>query len=176
MGKTCAKFQKDRYKIVWGVALTRYPLSQHFHNIWGQKMTKFPKWKKWQKLMQGLHPNHMHIFRPWRRHVQSFKKIGIKLYEELHSQGTHCLYTEVKKWLSSQSGKSDKKYSNNYIQTTCTSSYHDENTSKVSKRLVQNCKRSCTHKTPRVNVDRLMDRWTDGRTNRQKLAHLSHPC
>ena len=59
--------------------------------------------------MQGLYPNHMHIFRPWRKHVQSFKKIGIKLYEELRSQGTHCLYTEVEKWLSSQSGKSDKK-------------------------------------------------------------------
>ena len=51
----------------------------------------------------------MHIFRPWRKHVQSFKKIGIKLYEELRSQGTHCLYIEVEKWLSSQSGKSDKK-------------------------------------------------------------------
>ena len=50
--------------------------------------------------MQGLYPNHMHIFRPWRKHVQSFKKIGIKLYEELRSQGTHCLYIEVEKWLS----------------------------------------------------------------------------
>ena len=59
--------------------------------------------------MQGLHPNQMHIFRPWRKHVQSFKKIDIKLYEELRSQGTHCLYNEVEKWLSSQSGKSDKK-------------------------------------------------------------------
>ena len=39
----------------------------------------------------------MHIFRPWRKHVQSFKKIGIKLYEELRSQGTHCLYIEVEK-------------------------------------------------------------------------------
>ena len=46
MAKTCTKFQKDQYKIVWGVALTRYPLSQHFHRIWGQKMTKFAKWKK----------------------------------------------------------------------------------------------------------------------------------
>ena len=36
--------------------------------------------------------NHMHIFRPWRKHVQSFKKIGIKLYGELRSQGTHCLH------------------------------------------------------------------------------------
>ena len=57
--------------------------------------------------MQGLYPNHMHIFRPWRKHVQSSKKIGIKLYEELRSQGTHCLYIEVEN--SSQSGKSDKK-------------------------------------------------------------------
>ena len=59
--------------------------------------------------MQGLYPNNKHIFRPWRKHVQSFKTIGIKLYEELRSQGTHCLYIEVEKWLSSQSGKSDKK-------------------------------------------------------------------
>ena len=61
------------------------------------RMTKFAKWKKWQKLMQRLYSNHMHIFRPWRKHVQSFKKIGIKLYEQLHSQVTHCLYIEVKK-------------------------------------------------------------------------------
>ena len=67
------------------------------------------KWKKWQKSIQGLHPNHMHISRPWKIYVQSFKKIGIKLYEELRSQGTHCLYTEDEKWQSSQSGKCDKK-------------------------------------------------------------------
>ena len=89
MAKTCAKFKKDRYKIVWGVVLTRYPLSLHFQRVCGQKMTKFTKWKKWQKLIQGLYPNHMHISRPWGTHVQSFKKIGIKLYEELRSQGTH---------------------------------------------------------------------------------------
>ena len=40
--------------------------------------------------------------------MQNFKKIGIKLYEELY-EGAHCLYIEVEKWLSSQSGKSDKK-------------------------------------------------------------------
>ena len=54
----------------------------------------------------------MHISSPWQKHVQSFIKIGIKLYEELRSQGTHCLYisieSEVWKWQSSQSGKSDK--------------------------------------------------------------------
>ena len=47
----------------------------------------------------------MHIFRTWRKHVQSFKKIGIELYEELHSQGTHCLYIEVEKWLNSISSQ-----------------------------------------------------------------------
>ena len=54
----------------------------------------------------------MHISRPWKKHVQSFKKIGIKLYEELRPQGTHChntfIESEVRKWLSSQSEKSDK--------------------------------------------------------------------
>ena len=46
--------------------------------------------------MQVLYPNHMPFFRPWKKHVQSFKKIGIKLYEELRSQGTHCLFIKVK--------------------------------------------------------------------------------
>ena len=140
MAKTCAKFHKDRYKIVWEVALTRYPLSLDFHRIWGQKMTMFTKWKKWQKLIQGLYPNHMHISRPWRKHVQSFKKISIKLYEELRSQGTHCqnifIESEVRKWQSSQSGKSNKTKCKDYIQTICTSSDHGENMCKVSKRLV----------------------------------------
>ena len=82
--------------------------------------------------MEVVYKNHMHIFRLWTIHVQSFKKIGVKLYEELHSRGTLCLYTEGEKWLSSQCRKKDKKLSNNYIQTTCTSPYHGENTCKVS--------------------------------------------
>ena len=40
--------------------------------------------------------------------VQSFKKIGIKLYEELCSCGTHCLYIEDEKRLSPQCGKKKK--------------------------------------------------------------------
>ena len=58
-----------------------------------------------KKLRQGLYEKKMYIFRLWRKHVQSFKKIGIKLYEELCSQGTHCLYIESQKLLSSQCGK-----------------------------------------------------------------------
>ena len=49
--------------------------------------------------MQGLFPNNMHIFRPWRKRA-NFKKIGIQLYEELRSQGTHYLYIEFTKWKS----------------------------------------------------------------------------
>ena len=44
-----------------------------------------------------------------------FKKIGIKVQEELRTQGTHYLYTlvefEPEKWLSSKRGKSDKSES-----------------------------------------------------------------
>ena len=105
MEKTCTKFQKDWYKIVWKVALTSYPLSLQ----WGRKMTKFTKWKMWQK-----------------------NKLTI------------------------------------ISKPRCKSSYHEENTCKVSKLSVQNCKRSCTHKTPRVIVDGLTNRW--------KLACLSRPC
>ena len=94
----------------------------------------------------------MHILIPWRKHMQSFKTIGTKLEEELCSRGTHCLYIEGEKWLSSQCGKSDKKCSNNYTQTTCTSSYHEKSTHKVSKWLVQNCKRSCAHKRNPLSI------------------------
>ena len=69
--------------------------------------------EKWQKLTAGLNPNHMHIFKPWKKDVQSCNKgkyeIVFQLYQELRLQVTHCLYTfiesEVRKW---QSGKSDK--------------------------------------------------------------------
>ena len=61
------------------------------------------------------------------------------------------------------------------MQTTCTSSYHDENTSKVSKGLVQNCKRSCAHKTPRVNVDGWqMNGRTDEQMDRNLHTYVAH--
>ena len=76
------------------------------------KNDKINKVEKWQKLIAGLNLNHMHIFKPWKKDVQSCIKIGMKLYKELCLQGNHCLYTfiesEVRKWQSSQSGKSDK--------------------------------------------------------------------
>ena len=61
-------------------------------------MTKFKKnKKKLQKICQGLYEKQVHIFRLWRKHVQSSKKISIKLYEELCSRSTHCLYIEGEK-------------------------------------------------------------------------------
>ena len=62
------------------------------------------------------------------------------------TRDTLCLYNQGEKWLSWQCRKSDKNWSNNYVQSTCTSSYHEENTCKVWKQLVQNCKRICAHK------------------------------
>ena len=64
--------------------------------------------------------------------MQKFKKIGIKLFEELCSRGTQCLYIEGKKMTvhNVEKSKKKKKRSNNYIQTTCTSSYHEENACK----------------------------------------------
>ena len=52
---------------------------------------KVNKNEKSQKLTAGLNPSHMHIFKPWKKGVQSCIKIGMKLYKELRLQGTHSL-------------------------------------------------------------------------------------
>ena len=84
----------------------------------------------------------MHILIPANFQNNRYKTVrGVVL-----TRGTHCRYIEGEKWLSSQCGKSEERCSNNYTQTTCKSSYHEENICKVSKRSVQNCKRSCAHK------------------------------
>ena len=101
---------------------------------------------------------HPHIMRKTHAKFQNnwYKTVrGVAL-----TRDTLCLYNQGEKRLSSRCRKSDKNRSNNYVQSTCTSSYHEENTCKVSKQLVQNCKRSCAHKIPMLNVDG----WTDGRT------------
>ena len=72
-------------------------------------MIKFKKNKKVTNIWQGLYEKHVHIFRLWRKHVQSSKKISIKLYEELCSRGTHCLYIECEKSLSLRYGKKGNK-------------------------------------------------------------------
>ena len=84
------------------------------------------------------------------------------------TRDTLCQYNLGVKWLSSQCRKSDKNLSNNYVQSTCISSYNEENTCKVSKQWVQNCERSCAHKIPMLNVDG----WTDGRMNGRTDGNL----
>ena len=58
-------------------------------------MIKVNTEEKCQKLTAGLNPNHMHIFKPRKKDVQSCVKIGMKLYKELRLQGAHCLYTFI---------------------------------------------------------------------------------
>ena len=87
------------------------------HVFWCEKLKndKVNRSGNETKLTARLNPNHMHIFKPWKKDVQSCIRIGIKLYEELRLQGTHCLYTliqseiqtEVRKWQSSRRGKSN---------------------------------------------------------------------
>ena len=103
---------------------------------------------------------HSHIMK--KTHVM-FQNDRYKIVEGVAlTRDAHYLYIEGKNDYVHNVEKGDKK-SNNYIHTACTFSYHEENTRKVSKRSVQNCQRSCPHKTPRVNVDG----WTNGGTVRQ---------
>ena len=46
------------------------------------------------------------------------------------------------KWQSSTCGKTYKQYSEDYIQPTCSSSDHDQNSCEVSKDLTLICRRS----------------------------------
>ena len=72
------QFQNNRCKTVRGVAPTRNPLSVHFDSI-SYKKKRLTKQKKWEKIIKGLYPNHMHIFIPCRKHLQSFKTFHGKL-------------------------------------------------------------------------------------------------
>ena len=47
MIKIPVKFQKDRYKTVGGIVLTRFPL--HTQNYAKKKKSKLKMWKKWKK-------------------------------------------------------------------------------------------------------------------------------
>ena len=98
----------------------RYPLSVY----WEWKMTKFTMEKVTKNDLTIISKPHAHAHPhtiPWRKHMQSYKTIGTTLRGVRLTRGTHCLYIEGEKWLSSQWWKSDKKFSNNYTQITCTS-------------------------------------------------------
>ena len=60
-------------------------------------MTKVRKVEKVTKInARIISKPHAH-FQTMEKTCAKFQKIGLKLYEELRSQGTHCLFIEVKK-------------------------------------------------------------------------------
>ena len=149
MTKTHAQFQNDRYKTVRGVVLTR---GTHCQNFEGEKWLSSQYGKTDKNKLTIIYKPHAHPHTMMKTHAKfqndRYKTVrGVAL-----TIGTHCLYIEGVKWQSSQCGKW-QKWSYNYTQTICTSSFHEENTRKVSKRSIQNCKRSCAHKTPWINVN-----------------------
>ena len=150
--------------------------SQGIHCLYieGEKLLSSQCGKSEKKIILQLYPNHMPSLIPWRITHAKFHYNWYKSVRRLAvTRGTHCLYIAGEKWLRYLYIAGEKWLSSQCgnIQTTCTSSYHEENTCKVSKRSIQNCKRSCAHNTPRVNVEERTDGWM----NRWKLACLNHP-
>ena len=99
MKKTSAKLQNDRYKTLQDTQDKCWWMDERMDEQMDERTeTCTPKLPMLKQVRQ--------------KHVQSFKKIGKKLYEELHLQGTHChnifIESVVRKWQSSQSGKSNK--------------------------------------------------------------------
>ena len=71
--------------------MTLYPLSIHLRSVNDKVQKEQKSDKKYGKdYMKSTCTSSDY----GKKHVQSSKKISIKLYEELYSQGTHCLYTE----------------------------------------------------------------------------------
>ena len=133
MKKTNAKFHNNWYKTVRGVALTRGTNCLYI------------KGEKWLSSQCGkVTKNNLTIISKPHAYPHTMKKTYAKFQNDQYktvrgvalTRGIHCRYTEGEKWLNSQCGKSDKRCSNNYTQTTCTSSHHEENTCKVSKQSV----------------------------------------
>ena len=130
MKKTYAKFQNNQYKTVRGVAFTRGTQCLYI---------KGEKWLSSQcgKSNKQCFNNYTQTTCTSSFHEENLCKVSKQSVQNLRgialTRGTHYLYIEGEKW---QCGKSDKTCSNNYTQTTCTSSYHEENTHKVSKQSV----------------------------------------
>ena len=91
----------------------------HCLDIEGEiRMSKFTMWKKKVKKK-----NDLTITSKQHAHPHTIKKTRAKFHNTRYktvrgvalTRGTHCLYIEGEKWLSSQNGKSDKNLSNNFI-------------------------------------------------------------
>ena len=82
MTKAPAKFKKEPPTTVGEVASTTYPLEL-------KKMIQVQNPEKVTKKNLRNIPKHVHIFRPWQKNLQNFKKNQPQLWEELHRQGTY---------------------------------------------------------------------------------------
>ena len=120
MKKAYAKFQNDQYKTVRGVALTR---GTHCPYIEGEKWLSSQYGKSDRNIQTIIPKPHAHPHTMNKAYAE-FQNDQYETVRVALTRGAHCLYIEGEKWLSSQCGKTDKKCSNNYIQTTCTSTYH----------------------------------------------------
>ena len=136
MKKTRAKFQNSWYKTVRGIALTRDSLCLY---------NQGEKWLSWQcrKSDKNWSNNYVQSTCTSSYHEKTRAKFQNSWYKTVRgialTRDSLCLYNQGEKWLSSQCRKSDKNWSNNYVQSKCISSYNEENTCKVSKEWVQNC-------------------------------------
>ena len=107
----------------------------------------------WKKVKKKKKKNDLTVISKLHAYPHTMKTTHAKCHNNRYKTVRSCahkryqlfIYKRVKNDCS-QCGKSDKKWSNNYIQTTCITSYYEENICKVSKWSVQNCKRSCAHK------------------------------
>ena len=104
MKKRHAKFHNNWYKTVRGVALTRGTNCLHIKD------------EKWLRSQCGKSDNDLTIISKPYAHPHTMKKTYAKFQNNRYktvrgvalTRGTHCLYIEGEKWLSSQCGKSDK--------------------------------------------------------------------
>ena len=87
MTKTPAKFQKGLPTAVCkqGIYYLYYLSSK---NDPSSKLRKGDK-----KIISGIYQKQMDIFRPWQKHLQSFKKNCPQLKEDLCPRGTNSMHT-----------------------------------------------------------------------------------
>ena len=106
MKKMHAKFRNNPCKTVRGVALIR---GTNCLYIKGEKLLSLQ--------IKKSNKNDLTVIPKPHAHPHTMKKTHAKIQNNQYKTvrgvaltiGTHCLYSEVKKWLSSQCGKSDKK-------------------------------------------------------------------
>ena len=129
MTKTSVKFQRNRHKTVGGVTHTRCPLSIHF-------VSKIPE--KWlSSTCAKSKKNNLKVISKPHAYLQTMTKASAKFQMnqlkavggDAHTRYILSIHFDSKmpeKRLSSAIGKSDQNQ--DYIQTTCISSDHEQNT------------------------------------------------